>query len=209
MAGSHRARGSTRPPRSTIPIALAAVVAVVGYQWTAESSPSAAPRSVPAPGPAAPGTAGAQAADGVVPDGVTVFDDETPAVTNLDPRLLKALRRAATAAADDGVTFSVNSGWRSRAYQDQLLREAVAQYGSKKEAARWVATADTSPHVSGDAIDIGHADAVTWLSRRGAGFGLCQIYRNEPWHYELRRDAVAHGCPPLYADPTRDPRMQR
>lgn len=41
-------------------------------------------------------------ADGVVPDGVTVFDAAIPAVANLDPDLLKALRPAATAAADDG-----------------------------------------------------------------------------------------------------------
>ena len=43
----------------------------------------------------------------------------------------------------------------------------------------------------------------------GAQYGLCQIYGNEPWHYELRRDASDHGCPPMYADPTQDPRMQQ
>ena len=65
-------------------------------------------------------------ADGAVPAGVTVFDDDVPAVANLDPALLAALRRAATAAARDGVRFVVNSGWRSAAYQRQLLHEAVA-----------------------------------------------------------------------------------
>jgi LAS superfamily LD-carboxypeptidase LdcB len=148
-------------------------------------------------------------ADGVVPDGVTVFDDEYPAVAKLDAGLLKALRRAAKDAADDGVTFYVNSGWRSRDYQNQLLREAVAEYGSEEEAARWVATADTSRHVSGDAVDIGRPDAAAWLSEHGAGYGLCQTYRNEPWHYELRPDAVDRGCPRMYADPTHDPRMQK
>ena len=110
--------------------------------------------------------------------------------------------------ADDGVEFFVESGWRSPEYQDQLLREAVAEYGSEEEAARWVATADTSPHVSGDAIDIGHSDATAWLSEHGAEYGLCQIYGNEPWHYELRPEAVDHSCPPMYADPTHDPRTQ-
>jgi len=132
-----------------------------------------------------------------------------PAVTRLDPGLLKALRRAATDAADDGVRFYVNSGWRSPAYQDQLLREAVAKYGSEDEAARWVATAATSPHVSGDAVDIGHSDATAWLSAHGAAYGLCRIYRNEPWHYELRAHAIDRGCPPTYTDPTQDPRMQQ
>ncbi|MGY0489559.1 M15 family metallopeptidase [Streptomyces sp. WG-D5] len=148
-------------------------------------------------------------ADGVVPDGVTVLDDTTPAVTELDAELLGMLRRAAEDASDDGVTLYVNSGWRSAAYQDQLLAEAVAKYGSEEKAARWVATADTSPHVSGDAVDIGRSDATAWLSEHGAAYGLCRIYGNEPWHYELRPEAVDHDCPAPYADPTEDPRMRK
>ncbi|WP_308429586.1 M15 family metallopeptidase [Streptomyces longisporoflavus] len=147
-------------------------------------------------------------ADGIVPDGVTVFDDAKPAVTKLDPDLRKALRKAATAAADDGVEFHVNSGWRSPAYQNQLLREAVSEYGSEEEAARWVATAATSPHVSGDAVDAGPSDATEWLSEHGSAYGLCQIYENEPWHYELRTTAIGHHCPRMYADATEDPRMR-
>jgi zinc D-Ala-D-Ala carboxypeptidase len=141
--------------------------------------------------------------------GETLFDDADPAVANLDSALLRALRQAATDAAGDGVKFVVNSGWRSPEHQEELLREAVSKYGSEEEAARWVASADTSPHVSGDAVDIGPSDATAWLSEYGAGYGLCQIYGNEPWHYELRPEAIDHGCPGMYADPTQDPRMQR
>jgi D-alanyl-D-alanine carboxypeptidase len=130
-------------------------------------------------------------------------------VAHLDPALLGALRRAATDASAGGVGFVVDSGWRSRAYQEQLRREAVAKYGSEAEAARWVATATTSAHVSGDAVDLGPAAAAAWLSAHGARYGLCQIYRNEPWHYELRPEAGDHGCPAMYADPTQDPRMHR
>jgi len=148
-------------------------------------------------------------AGGAVPDGTTVFDDGVPGVANLDPALLRALRRAATDAAADGVELVVNSGWRSPAYEDELRREAIARYGSAAKAARWVATGTTSPHVSGDAVDIGPADATPWLSAHGAACGLCQIYGNEPWHYELRPEAIAHGCPSLYSDPTQDPRMRR
>jgi zinc D-Ala-D-Ala carboxypeptidase len=147
--------------------------------------------------------------DSAVPEGATVFDDEFPAVANLDPALLGALRQAATDAAGDGVQFLVNSGWRSPEYQDQLLQEAASEYGSEEEAARWVATAETSPHVSGDAVDVGPSDATAWLSEQGAEYGLCQIYRNEPWHFELRPEALDHGCPAMYADPTQDPRMQQ
>jgi len=149
-------------------------------------------------------------ADGVIPDGVavSVFDEEIPAVSTLDPDLLDALRRTATHAEAVGVGLRVNSGWRSPEYQQQLLQDAVAEYGSQDEAARWVSTAETSAHVSGDAVDIGPPDAADWLSEHGAAYGLCQIYGNEPWHYELRPDAVDDGCPPMYADPTEDPRMQ-
>jgi len=175
----------------------------------ATSPPSRAvdgePGELPGPGP----RGSLDLADGLIPDGTTVFDDEVPGVARLDPALLAALRQAADAAADDGVRFVVNSGWRSAAYEEQLFREAVATYGSEAAAARWVATPETSPHVTGDAIDIGPAKATQWLSDHGARFGLCQVYRNEPWHYELRAAAVDDGCPAMFADPTRDPRMRR
>jgi zinc D-Ala-D-Ala carboxypeptidase len=202
---AHRARSTTVV---VLALAVAAIIgAVLGYQAVAAPASSAAPSFVTdGVGRAVP--RGMTVADGVVPDGVTVFDDEFPAVANLDPELLDVLRDAATAAADDGVEFSVTSGWRSAAYQDQLLREAVSEYGSEEEAARWVATAETSLHVSGDAVDIGASDATAWLSEQGDEYGLCQTYRNEPWHYELRPEAVDHGCPTPYADPTHDPRMQ-
>jgi D-alanyl-D-alanine carboxypeptidase len=148
-------------------------------------------------------------ADGAVPDGTTVFDEEVPGVANLDPALSAALRQAATDAAGAGVELLVDSGWRSPEYQEQLLQEAISKYGSEQEAARWVATPNTSAHVSGDAVDIGPSDATAWLSAHGAEYGLCQIYGNEPWHYELRPEAIDHGCPAMYADPTQDPRMQR
>jgi zinc D-Ala-D-Ala carboxypeptidase len=77
------------------------------------------------------------------------------------------------------------------------------------KAAQWVAPPGTSAHESGNAVDIGPPGAAAWLSRHGAAYGLCQIYRNEPWHYELRLGAIDHGCPPLYADPTDDPRMRQ
>jgi len=210
MAYSEPARTAARRTRSTILAALvvvsAALIGVLSCQSLASSSSSAA-SPIDTPHGDHHGALGE--AGGAVPDGVTVVDDEIPAVANLDPDLLGALRRAATDAADDGVEFFVNGGWRSPEYQEQLLREAVTKYGSEKEAARWVATPDTSPHVSGHAIDIGHSDATAWLSKHGAEYGLCQIYSNEPWHYELHPEAIDDGCPPRYADPTHDPRMQQ
>ena len=145
--------------------------------------------------------------DGALPDGVTVFDGEYPGVANLDPALLQALREAATDAADDAIEIQVNSGWRSREYQEQLRREAVSEYGSEEEAARWVATANTSAHLTGDAVDIGPFHAAAWLSEHGAHYGLCQIYPNESWHYELRPEATNSGCPLSRGRPGRVPGM--
>jgi zinc D-Ala-D-Ala carboxypeptidase len=186
-------------------VVIAAIAAALGHQSLASSSSRAAS---PIDGLGSEHRGALGEADGAVPDGTTVFDDEIPAVANLDPDLLGALRRAATDAADDGVEFSVESGWRSPEYQEQLLREAISEYGSEKEAARWVATPNRSAHVSGDAVDLGPFDATAWLSEHGAKYGLCQTYSNEPWHYELRPEAIDHSCPPMYPDPTHDPRMQ-
>jgi D-alanyl-D-alanine carboxypeptidase len=200
-------------------LVVAATAGAVGPQLLASaSSTAAAPadllrgvqRAASGEDPRLGGGGGALGeADGAVPHGTTVFDDDVPGVAELDADLLTALRRAATDGANDGIELLVDSGWRSPAYQQHLLDEAVGTYGSQEEAARWVATPDTSAHVSGDAVDIGPTRAAAWLSAHGAAYGLCRVYANEPWHYELRRQATDLGCPAMYADPTHDPRMQQ
>jgi zinc D-Ala-D-Ala carboxypeptidase len=215
MSWTASARTRTRGTRRTLwPTAVGLVVlvaAIIGtfvYRSASPVTPSfrEGPRSDHGRATIEDDDAVAEA-DGVLPDGVTVFDDRHPGVANLDADLLQALREAAPDAGDDGIELYVNSGWRSPEYQDQLFREAVSEYGSEEEAARWVATVDTSAHVSGDAVDIGPFDATAWLSEHGAEYGLCQIYGNESWHYELRPLATDRGCPPMYADSTQDRRM--
>lgn len=139
---------------------------------------------------------------------MTPFDTHYPAISKLDPALLGALRSAASEAAHDGVTINVNSGWRSKSYQTRLFEQAVANYGSESIAARWVARPGTSIHEVGGAVDVGPQAAEAWLSLHGPGYGLCQIYRNEPWHYEMRVEAPTRGCPRMYTDPSHDPRMK-
>ncbi|WP_313810894.1 M15 family metallopeptidase [Glutamicibacter sp.] len=117
---------------------------------------------------------------------VDPFANNHPAISKLDPQLRSALQEAAAAARQNGIKdFWVTSGWRSEGYQQQLLDEAVATYGSKAEASRWVASPTSSSHVTGHAVDVGPTDAADWLSRKGNRFGLCQVYANELWHYEL------------------------
>jgi D-alanyl-D-alanine carboxypeptidase len=197
-------------------VVVVAIVAVGGDPLSGSSSSTASPSPTPKSADRGKHRAPARSrgdfraelgeSAGAIPDGTTVFDDGVPGVAKLDPALLGAVRQAAT---DAGIEFLVDSGWRSPAYQEHLLQEAVQKYGSQAEAARWVATPDTSAHVSGDAVDIGPTAAAAWLSAHGAAYGLCRTYGNEPWHYELRPEAVAQGCPPMYADPTHDPRMHQ
>ena len=141
----------------------------------------------------------------MLPAGATVYDDH-PGVVRLDSRLLEELRAATADASAQGVGIVVNSGWRSKAYQSLLFEEAVAEHGS--EAAAWVARPGTSVHESGAAVDLGPSSAVDWLAQHGVDYGLCQVYDNEPWHFELDPDAVEQGCPPPYDDPSDDPRLQ-
>ncbi|MBB3601188.1 uncharacterized protein YcbK (DUF882 family) [Mycolicibacterium sp. BK556] len=138
------------------------------------------------------------AGDGSLADGqiLTPFDVQNPAVGRLDPLLLTAIQQAATAASAEGITMTITSGWRSPEFQQRLLEGAIAQYGSFAAARQYVQTADASKHVIGEAVDVGGVGADQWLIANGARFGLCRIYANELWHFELATDA-AGNCPPL------------
>ncbi|MGV0814359.1 M15 family metallopeptidase [Mycolicibacterium boenickei] len=139
--------------------------------------------------------------DGSLSEGqvLTPFDVQNPAIGRLDPRLLAAIQNAANAAAAEGVTMTITSGWRSADFQQSLLDEAVQTYGSLAAARRYVQTPAASRHVSGEAVDIGGLQADHWLIANGGRFGLCQIYANELWHFELVADP-AGNCPPLLPD---------
>ncbi|MDT5013156.1 MAG: zinc D-Ala-D-Ala carboxypeptidase [Mycobacterium sp.] len=145
--------------------------------------------------------AGADSGDGSLPGGVvlTPFDVANPAVGRLDPELLRAVQNAATAASADGVTMTVTSGWRSPEFQQRLLDQAVHTYGSLAAARKFVQTPDMSKHVIGEAVDVGGTRADQWLIVNGSRFGLCRIYANELWHFELAADAEGR-CPALLPD---------
>lgn len=127
---------------------------------------------------------------------LTAFDVQDPAIGRLDPTLLAAVQNATSAAAAEGVTVTVTSGWRSPEFQQQLLDEAIATYGSYEAARQFVQTPQQSRHVIGTAVDIGGPGADQWMISNGARFGLCQIYANETWHFELTTDLFG-ACPAL------------
>lgn len=124
------------------------------------------------------------------------YDVQNPAVGNLDPALLSAVQQATDSAAAAGIIMTITSGWRSPEFQQQLLDDAVMTYGSLAAARQYVQTPERSRHVMGQAVDIGGPVADQWLQANGARFGLCRIYANEPWHFELAADA-AGNCPLL------------
>ena len=114
----------------------------------------------------------------------------------LDPLLLNAIRDAARSAQAQGIDITITSGWRSKGFQQRLFDDAVRRYGSVEIAQQFVASPEASRHVVGEAVDIAGNGASDWLIRNGAQFGLCQIYANENWHFELATDGNGR-CPPL------------
>jgi len=136
--------------------------------------------------------------DGSLADGqvLTPFDVQNPAIGRLEPHLLAAIQNAANAASADGITMTITSGWRSPEFQQHLLDDAVQTYGSFDAARQYVQTPAMSKHVIGQAVDVGGVGADQWLIANGSRYGLCQIYANELWHFELATDA-AGVCPPL------------
>jgi zinc D-Ala-D-Ala carboxypeptidase len=143
-------------------------------------------------GPGAADTVG-----GWLPDGRTLspFDVSHPIVGWLDPELLAAVQEATRRAEADGVRMRITSGWRSKGFQERLFADGVKTYGSIDAAREFVASPEKSKHVTGEAVDIGPVEADKWLIANGAKLGLCQIYANEIWHFELA--AVDGRCPPL------------
>ena len=174
----------------------AAVTAAIAL--SAAAVPVRAPRIMLADNGVAVDPATVAPGDGSLSDGqiLTPFDVQNPAVGRLDPTLLSAVQAAANAAAADGITMTITSGWRSPEFQERMLDSAVATYGSFAAARQYLQTPGGSKHVLGEAVDVGGAGADQWLIANGARFGLCQIYANELWHFELATGAEGN-CPPL------------
>lgn len=180
-------------PGSVTGHAIAASPLGVGPATTPGSTASGAVPEALSIGAGAVDTTG-----GSIPDGqmVSPFDVKNPVVGLLEPPLRQAVAQAARAAAADGVEVMLTSGWRSEGFQERLFDEAVITYGSAEVASQFVASPNQSMHVVGRAVDVGPTTADDWMIRNGARFGLCQIYANEIWHFELARDAQGN-CPPL------------
>ncbi len=178
--------------------AAAAALLVGGCAGAIGIEPVSTTEPTPAPVPISIGLAATDSTGGWLPDGQTLssFDVSNPALAQLDPSLLGAIQDASRAAAAQGVDLRITSGWRSKGFQQRLFDDAVRRYGSVDIAKQFVASPDVSKHVVGQAVDVAPVDADKWLIANGAQFGLCQIYANELWHFELAVDQQGN-CPPL------------
>ncbi len=184
---------STREPAVSAPAVGSEVLATPAAQAADGPAPAVDTFSI---GPSATDTIG-----GYLPDGrmLSPFDVANPVIGWLDPPLLTAVQDAARRAASDGIDLKITSGWRTKGFQQRLFDDAVRTSGSVETAKQYVASPDISRHVVGRAVDVGPADADEWLISNGSQFGLCQVFANEIWHFELAADQDGH-CPPLKAN---------
>jgi D-alanyl-D-alanine carboxypeptidase len=193
--------------RRMFDVTLATVLALAGCACVTSGVAAADPTTDPSTTADAPpptddalslGGGATDSWSGYLPDNTTLspFDTSSQILAMLDPALLKAIQDAARSAQAQGVGITITSGWRSKGFQQRLFDDAVRRYGSVAMAQQFVASPEASRHVVGEAVDIAGNGASEWLIRNGAQFGLCQIYANENWHFELATDAEGR-CPPL------------
>jgi zinc D-Ala-D-Ala carboxypeptidase len=182
----------------TARLAAAAALLVGGCATTVPIQPVSTTAPTPTPEPFTIGPAATDTYGGWIADGQTLSPSDVlnPAMAQLDPALLNAIQTAARAAAAQGIDLRITSGWRSKGFQQRLFDDAVRTYGNADIARQFVASPDVSKHVVGQAVHVAPVEADKWLISNGAQFGLCQIYANELWHFELAVDPQGN-CPPL------------
>jgi hypothetical protein len=90
------------------------------------------------------------------------------------PDVAAAYDRMAAAAAADGITLIVVSGFRSDAEQAELF----AAHPDPK----WVAPPGTSLHRCATELDLGPESAYGWIDANAPRFGFLQRYSWEAWH---------------------------
>ena len=149
------------------------------------SHPPPAPTATPSPSPA---VVVPSSPPPVAPSGVGDVD-------GLEPAFRDAVRRALDAAAAAGVHLHVTSGYRTPEHQQEIFDAGLAKYGTAEAARSWVLPPEESEHVQGRAVDVGPAEAASWLEIHGPAYGLCRRYDNEPWHFELLAANGRSDCP--------------
>ena len=91
------------------------------------------------------------------------------------PDVAAAFDRMAAAAAADGVSLVVNSGYRSDAEQRELWERTPTRGWSRRRARRCTAAGPSSTSA--------RPSAYGWLAANARRFGFLQRYCWEAWHY--------------------------
>ena len=114
-------------------------------------------------------------------------------IDGLDPTFRSNVAALIGASAREfGGVMVIYSGYRSIEHQRRLYQDALARYGSEREARRWVAPPGASMHNFGLAVDLRHNGGrveygqriSNWMSANLARFGLVRPLSNEGWHVE-------------------------
>lgn len=165
-------------------VGIAAVVAAVALGTLAAPSPAPAERVR-----IAPELEDAYAEDDLVPRRVTGYRNGraraievvTIGWAEVEIRTAQAFLRMRAAAAADGVTLVIRSGYRSRERQAWLYQAWRAGYGHP------AARPGYSKHEDGRALDLELYDPAVrpWLERHARRFGFKRTVPREPWHWEL------------------------
>ncbi len=137
-----------------------------------------------------------------LPLGESEIKEGTERPSDLHPQVLARFLSAQAAAKAEGVTMTIDSGYRSLETQNYLFQRAIKEHKTPEEAIKWVLPGDLSRHPWGLALDVNlnhDKSGASWLEANGATFGLCRVYENEWWHFE---PLIAPGgiCPPLMPD---------
>jgi Transglycosylase SLT domain/D-alanyl-D-alanine carboxypeptidase len=102
------------------------------------------------------------------------------------PDVAAAFDAMAVAAARDGVTLTITSGFRSDAEQAALF--------AANPDPQWVAPPGRSLHRCATELDLGPPGAYGWLAANAGRFGFEMRYSWEPWHF-----GYVEGPPPCSA----------
>ena len=148
-------------------------------------------------------------ADGAVPDGTTVFDDEIPGVAKLDPVSSVPCAGPRPMPQTTGSSSpSTAAGVPRRTRSDCSVRRSRSTAQKRKPPDGWPPprrprTCRGTRSTSGPP-----------LPRRGCPrtaprTGCARSTATSPGTTNCAPEAIDHGCPPMYADPTHDPRMQQ
>lgn len=195
-AGHAVHRGDDEKPTAAVGSGAAAVGgAVRGPRSAGTPQP---PEEVPAadsqPPARVPGSLAPVVTDRVpAPTKSLALSAPVPGTTNMQGPAAAAVEAAFAAARRAGEQPGIRSAWRSAEWQQVLFDRALAQYGSRAEATKWVLPPEESAHVKGYAVDVSPLPAARWLETHGAAYGLCRTYDNEWWHFEY---LATTSCPP-------------